>query len=298
MLGTDVSSTMSSMFDLQQQISSGKKINKPSDDPGAYETINRLHDDLSNIQQYTTNANSLTRDLTLADNSLRGVSDMFQRASEIAVKGGDATLSAQDRASLGAEIDSILKQVIDVANTSESGHYIFSGLRSNTKPYAGVDFNGDGNFDAVVYNGSTQTRQVEIGNGSYVPGNLVGSDPAGSSAVFETSTTNLFQTLITLRDNLLSNTNTSTTTDLDQVTKGLDHIITMTSMVGARQEQVKTTSDLLTQQETNIQNSLGTIESVDMAKAATELSQRQLAYQAALRSASMTINQKTLVDMI
>jgi len=297
-LSSGISSSKQSIFQLQQQISTGRRVLQPSDDPGSYEMITRLNDDLANIQQYTKNAERLETDLTATDNTLQSMTSLFQRIQEITIKGGDATISDSDRVTLGKEADGLLTQLIDMANLSEGGRYVYAGLRTDTKPYTGTDTDADGMIDTITYSGSDQTRQVEIGRGVYVEANIVGSSATSPNAMFQTSSIDLFQTIIDLRDNLMAGNNTSQTTDLDQTNKGLNHILSMISTVGARQEQVTISKDLLSQRETNIQSSLDTEQSLDIAKAMTELAERQLSYQAALKSTTLVLNQQRLMDML
>ncbi len=260
--------------------------------------ITRLNDDLANIKQYTRNAERLETDLTATDNTLQSMTSLFQRIEEITVKGGDGTLSASDRVSLGKEVDGLLTQLINMANLSEGGRYVYAGLRTDAKPYEGTDTDADGMIDTITYSGSDQTKKVEINRGVYVEANIVGSSTTSPNAMFQTSQVDLFQTLIDLRDNLMAGNNTSQTTDLDQTNKCLDHILAMVSTVGAREEQVTISKELLSQRETNIQSSLDTEQSLDIAKAMTELAEKQLAYQAALKSTTMVLNRETLMDMI
>jgi len=201
LINSGLTATKQSVFQTQQQISSGRRVTVASDDPSSYEMIIRLKDDLSSIQQYARNAEKLETDLRTIDNSLQSTVSLLQRVQEIIIRGGDATISATDRTALANEVDGLLTQLIDTANISEGGRYIFAGLRTDTKPYVGTDTDADGLIDTVTYNGSMETKQVEIGNGVYIEGNIPGSTTTGSNAVFQTPQVDLFQVLIDLRDN-------------------------------------------------------------------------------------------------
>jgi len=188
--------------DLQQQVASGKRILRPSDDPAIYEKALNLRNDLSNIGQFQKNADVAQSELISIENNLRNSLEIFQRSGEIVVRGGDASLNAKDRKTLANEVDAMLQSLVSQANQNEAGHYRYGGLRSNYQPYLASDTNADGYIDSVTYRGDTQVKNIEIGRGVYVNSTMPGSDVSGENAIFETKTVDLFNDLITLRDQL------------------------------------------------------------------------------------------------
>ncbi len=193
---------------LQQQISSGKKILYPSDDPALYEKALNLRSDLSNITQFQKNAETASAELLSVENNLRNATEIFQRAGEITIRGGDSSISSVDRKALANEVDSMLQSLVNQANQNESGRYKYGGLRSNYQPFLVADGNGDGYIDSVTYRGDNKVKNVEIGRGVYVASTMPGSNEGGENAVFVTKTQDLFNELITLRDQLLAGENT------------------------------------------------------------------------------------------
>ena len=283
---------------IQAQVSSGRKVLAPSDDPGAYEAIERMTGELSSLSRFQENAVMAEVELLSFDSVLQNVQDLLQRTSELAISSSDATLTDQDLEAIAAQVDNVLTSIVDAGNTFQNGRFIFGGLRSDTKPYDAVDSDGDGMIDSVSYNGGTGVREIEIGQGSYVTVNIPGSDPSSSGGVFQTDSIDIFQTLITFRDNLLSGTPTAETDTLDQLEKCQEHVLDTLAIVGAREGRVRLGKETLSEWETGLRTLLDEKESIDVAQAIMELSEKQLAYEAALRAAATMLDSDSLIDLL
>ncbi len=196
----------SGIYHLQEQISSGKRVLKPSDDPGAYDLIALLKQNEACLKQYTRNAEGLKADLNAADNALQQVSDILHRISELAVSAGNGTTSPADRKDMGAEVNQLLEEMVNQGNASEDGRFLFAGLRTDTPPYA-VTRNAEGLITAITYQGNAEVRQVEVGRGNYIAVNVPGTDTAGGLAAFQSQDLDIFNNLIQLRDRLYAGEN-------------------------------------------------------------------------------------------
>ena len=202
----------SAVYDIQKKITSGRQVEAASDDPSAFDTIQRTKNAQACLNQKLANAQGLSLDLTTIDGVLQNVQDILHRASEICVTGSDGTKPPEDRVSLSKEVDMLINQLADLANSNPAGRFIFAGLRTDTAPYV-ITKNAAGQITDLTYQGNTEIREVEINK--FIPGsdanrieaNIPGSDPTGLNAVFETDRTSVFQTLITLRDRLADGRN-------------------------------------------------------------------------------------------
>jgi len=154
----------SNLVNTQQQISTGKKVNKPSDDPVAAARILKLDQDLRRAETYQRNANLADNRLKQEESSLASAVDIIQRVRELTVQAGNGSLSANDRKSISAELKERLGQLANVANTRDaSGEYIFSGFQGNTQAFVQDD------SGAWVYQGDEGQRVLEIDDGVTVP---------------------------------------------------------------------------------------------------------------------------------
>lgn len=160
-----------SLNQTQQQVSSGKKVLNPSDDPVAAARILKLNQEVSQIDQFQR-ANDLAQNrLEQEESSLSQMTDALQRVRELTVQAGNGTLSSDDRASIAAELRERLEQMASTANTRDaSGEYIFSGFKGNTQAFSQSP---SGNW---IYQGDEGQRQLEIDAGVKVAINDTGKD--------------------------------------------------------------------------------------------------------------------------
>ncbi|MDD2236526.1 MAG: flagellar hook-associated protein FlgL [Kiritimatiellae bacterium] len=200
----------SDVYKIQEQTSSGKKVSKPSDDPAAYDKIINMRYAGTMLDQYQANSTRLNGDLLTMDSQLQNAQDQLLRASEIVISGSDGTKNPEDLKALGEEINQILESLVGVANSKIDGSSVYSGLRQDVDAYSVVR-DADGLISSVNYQGSDQTRNVEIAEGVYLPATLVGSDPSGSNGIFQTSETDIFAHLIHIRDRLSASENLAAT---------------------------------------------------------------------------------------
>lgn len=152
------------LLDTQQQISTGKKVNKPSDDPVAAARILKLDQELRRVETYGRNANLADNRLKQEESALASSVDIIQRVRELTVQAGSGTLSPNDRESIAAELRERLGQLANIVNTRDaSGEYIFSGFQGQTPA-----FTRDGAGD-WTYQGDEGQRVLEIDDGVTVP---------------------------------------------------------------------------------------------------------------------------------
>jgi flagellar hook-associated protein 3 FlgL len=163
------------LFEANQRIATGKRINKPSDDPLGMQDTLSLRSSIAQIQQFGRNINNNRLFLNTADTALDSVGLGITRARELAQGSLSPTSSAQTRAMAALEIKSILDQAIQEANTQVKGHYIFGGTDILNAPYQA---NGSGL--GAIYSGNSDTLEVEVGSTLTVPITRPGSEVFGT----------------------------------------------------------------------------------------------------------------------
>lgn len=153
-----------SLNDTQKQLSTGKRVNKPSDDPVAAARILKLDQEVGRIETYQRNVSLAENRLQKEESTLSSMVDVIQRVRELTVQAGNGSLSANDRQSISAELKERLGQLGSLANTRDaSGEYLFSGFQGDT-PAFGKNISGD-----WVYQGDEGQRSLEIDDGVTVP---------------------------------------------------------------------------------------------------------------------------------
>jgi flagellar hook-associated protein 3 FlgL len=171
------------MLKTQQQVSTGRRIVTPADDPiAAAQVLDVTQADSTNTQ-YAANRNSATTSLNLAENTLQGITTLLQDVKTVAVNAGDQALTDNDRATLASDLRGKLDELVNMANSTDgTGRYLFSGYQGNTKPFAqtaaGAQYFGDqgqrlaqvssSREISVSDSGSAIFERIKNGNGVFV----------------------------------------------------------------------------------------------------------------------------------
>jgi flagellar hook-associated protein 3 FlgL len=155
-----IDTNQGNLVDIQQQLASGKKLLRPSDDPVGAAQVIRLTEQLDKLTQYQRNSDLATNSLEQQETALRSISDVVNRARVLTVQSGNGILAPADRKAIGAEIEQIRNQVLGLMNTQNaSGEYIFSGYQSSTQAF---EFNPSATGDKVSFLGDDGENQVQI----------------------------------------------------------------------------------------------------------------------------------------
>jgi flagellar hook-associated protein 3 len=163
------------LFAANQRIATGKRINKPSDDPLGMQDTLTLRSSIAQIQQFGRNIDNNRLFLNTADSSLDSVGLGITRARELAQSGLGPSSDAQTRTNIAQEVQAILDQAIQEANTQVKGHFIFGGTDLLNAPYQA---NGSGL--GAVYSGNSDTLEVEVGANLTIPITRPGSAVFGT----------------------------------------------------------------------------------------------------------------------
>lgn len=148
----------------QEQMSTGRRVLTPADDPVAATKILQLTDQLNSIEQYNKNINIAENNLELEETILSSVNELVQRMQELAVQAGNTgTLGKSEYQALASEVDSRMDELQNLMNTrNANGDYIFGGYKSSQPPFAG---SGDSGY---VYRGDEGQMQIKVASNATV----------------------------------------------------------------------------------------------------------------------------------
>lgn len=268
--------------ELHHQLASGKRLRAPSDDPAATSHSMRLHSDLTHTKQYRANISSALSWLEATDSVLDETGQALQRVKELAVYGANGGMPEDARLAIAQEVDQILQHMVDLANSSHAGLYLFSGQQTLTQPYSMTGGN------VGEYQGDDGMREYEIAAGVKIAVNVPGS------RVFD----DIFSAVTELRDALQSG-------DLDKVggeamgkiDAVMDSLLRVRADVGARMNRLELAGARMHELELNVERLISDNEDVDIARAIVDLKVSENAYRAALGSGARII-QPTLLDFL
>lgn len=284
----DLRSDVAATARTQAQVSSGKKIARPSDDPlGTRDAISR-RTELESLAQYRRNAGEAASRLDATDSALQSVSQITQRVRELTVQGGNDSTGANGRAAIAKEIDQLIESAKAAVNVKVGDAYVFSGTASTTPPYASPADTFQGNGAAVV-------RQV--GPGVSIDVGVSADFVLGSGG----GDGRLLDTLRSIKAHLLGGTpadaNALRGTDLAALDANVSTVTDKLAVVGARRNLVDAADARLVEAQGTTTQLLSDVEDVDYADALMRLSSQQSAYQAALHAGAQIL-QPSLMDFL
>ncbi len=268
-----------------REISSGRSVNEPSDNPTAAALLVENNDQATFNNGYLRSLNSVQGQFSTADSTLSSVVTALQRAISLGVEGANGTLSDSDRAAVATELQGIQSQLVSLANTSYQGRYVFAGTNTNTPPFVVDNTVASG----VRYAGNTGVNQVSIGSGYKLAVNLPGSQ------LFSAAGNDVFLAINTLIQAL--QTNTGIDTAVSGVGAASSYLSAQRVFYGNALNQTQSQTTYLNTAKLQISQQENTLGGVDLAAAATNLAKSQTDTQATLAAISK-FSQNNLFDYL
>ena len=265
---------------LQERLSSGKAVQRPSDAPASAVAALRYRADIRRSEQLKRNADDAQGWLDSTDRALTSGIGVLNRARELVLQGNNGSMGVADRAAIAAEVDGLRQSLLAIGNTTYLGRPVFSGTATGPQAY---DATGS-------YLGDAGAVDRVVAPNVAVRANLTGPaafGPAGADA---------FAVLTALADHLRTDPS-QLQGDISAVDGALRRMTDAVAGIGARAKQV---DDLRVRLEDGIvqsTNGLAEVESVDLPATIIELQLQEVAYQAALGATARVI-QPSLLDFL
>jgi flagellar hook-associated protein 3 FlgL len=267
------------------QISTGKSVNVPSDNPTAAGLLVENNDQATFTSGYLQSISAVQGHLSTASSTLSSITSALQQAISLGVEGASGTVSASDQAAIVAQLQEIQSQLVSLANTTYQGNYVFGGSITNTAPYV-MDASSPSGVDYV---GNSDVNKVSMGNGYELAVNQPGSQlfSAPGSDVF-LAVNNLIQAV---------QTNTGIGTAVNAVSAASSYLSAQAVFYGNATDQTQSQSNYLNAAQLQISQQQNTLGGVDLATAANNLDQSNTDTQAAL-AAITKFSQNNLFDYL
>lgn len=264
----------------QDEVSSMKRLRRPSDSPVDTVSAMRLRADMGRNTQIARNLDDALGWLGVADNALTSTVEQLTRIRDLVIQARNVSSDAPAREGIANEVEKIRETVLGLANTQYNGRAIFAGTASGVAAY-----DGNGN-----YVGFSAAIERTIAPGVRVQVNVNGDD------AFGTPGDDLFTHIADLAAAIRSNPGDldALATELDARTRSLQARL---AEVGARYMRVEAMKDRNSADALTMKQNLSNVEDTDMAHAVMELQMQEVAYQAALQATARAI-QPSLVDFL
>lgn len=261
------------LLHLQQQVASGRRVLRPSDDPVAAARALEVEQSADVLTQFATNQKNAESALALAEGQMITLSDLFGRLKELTVQAGNGTLTASDRRALATELRARYDELLGIANSADGqGLYLFSGYRATTRPFAGsVDEFILGTRTEIDYLGDDGQRRLQVS-----ASRLLEVSDAGSDLFLRTGNgESVFKTLARLIGELEANDTSGIGVALERFDRAHDNVLRVRAAIGSRLNELASIGDINEDLQLQYQQTLSRLRDLDYAKAISDLTRKQ-----------------------
>lgn len=273
------------MNDLQNQLSTGRRINKPSDDPVGISFSMRYRSELSSNDQYQTNVDAALSWLSFTDTMLNQSGNVLHRLREIAVGGANGSNPQAALDTMKQEVGQLYQQMVDIANSQFNGKYVFNGQLTDVKPYTEAKAVEESTDNALIH--------FEVSAGVKIPVNVLGSKVFGEPG----NADNVFQIFEDFQQKLTDGDFEGISDMIGVIDSRMTKQLDVRSDVGAKTNRIELVQERLKDISLNVQELQSKTEDADMAIVITNLKADENVYQASLAAGSKLI-QPSLVDFL
>lgn len=267
---------------VQEQLSTGRQINRGSDSPTGTASAMRLRDSLSSVEQFSRNAQDAMGRLKVVDDTMTDVTDTVISARGLALQGANSgSMSPASREALAVEVDQLREALLDQANSTYLSRPVFGGTVSGDKAYDTTGaFLGDGGEMSRRVGESTRVR-VDV----------------DGRTVFGDGATSVFAELDALSTALRAGDDAGVQTAIAALDTRQKTVSDAHAKVGATYKRIEQAQTNLLDAELNLKSELAEVENVDLPKATMELSMAEFGYKTAL-AASARVMQPSLMEFL
>lgn len=286
------------LFRLQNQISTGRRVLAPEDDPVASAQALVTTQSQQVNKQFLENQGNAKVQLTMAETTLDGVTNVIQYVRERAVQLGNGALGDDQRQAIATDLQQKFDELVALANAQNGeGLYLFSGFKGGTRPFSlagnaatpynvtnpSVSFNGDGGERVLQVEASRQMGVTVSGDDVFM---RLRNDSGVNESLFD-----VFQNLIGIAQRPAASWpgggaefGQNLATSLSQLDRGLDNVLRVRATVGARLAELDSLETVATDLDVQFAERVSNLQDLDYAQAISDLTRKQVQLQAAQRS--------------
>lgn len=316
----DMRTNLYNMSKVQTQLTTGKEISKPSDNPFKVARSMQLYTDIASNKQYNENIKDSINWLDSTDTALGQVNDSLQRVRELMISAGNAAYGSDEKKAIKDEINEKVSEIAQILNTNFDGRYLFGGNKTTSKPltvtedpttgnnmlnFSGKDGevlplnSGDDNINAQI-DMIKSKMSTEISQGVTMEYNVSASDVL----VFKSDkgkNINVMELLSNITKNLESQDATEsgkiTGENLEDLTAAMGNLTKIMAEVGAKQNRMESAKSKNEDENFNMTELLSKTEDIDLTEKLMQYSMMQTVYMASLQTSSRVL-QPSLIDFL
>ncbi len=297
----NLNKNLQNMQKAQEQLTSGKKVSKPSDDPLLVGKILSMKDNIKQNEQYNSNISQSKGWVQTQDTALADVTKTMNRIRDLIVYGANGSLADTDRDAIQEEVKMKVGEIRDILNTNFDGRYIFAGHKTGEAPFTITD----GKDGMLTYNGNGGNIEREISQGVTIELMTDGSEIVGKDNDLGIFLNEIIDAMESRPADPADPLDTGKKADLDKLSgkllgeadKFIDKILRARSKVGAIDNRLEAAEERNRSENINLTEVLSSKEDIDLAKTYMEYTMMSTAYQTSL-SVGAKILQPSLLDYL
>lgn len=276
----------SSLFDLRMSAATGKRINKPSDDPSAIRPVLNARSQVQKSDRYLRTMGSASDRLDILDSHLDQIGNLLINAQETLVAAGNGSKGPDDLANYSEAMGHIKDELFSLANSNVDGKYIFAGFAEDTKPFEEADY-------LTAYHGDSGQMELEISPGERIAVNLTGDElfqGAGGGL-------NIFQLLDDIQSDLAAGDSTTALSRLDDLKDATEQVSRHRSQMGNIAARVENAQGHMENIKIDMEEVLSRYEDADIIEVIASLNQQEMGFEAAL-NVTAKVSKLSILDYL
>ncbi len=274
----DLQQSQSTLNTALQQVATGLSVNVPSDNPAASAAMVQNTIETGNVDQYTKNISTVLASVESASSVLSNVVTALTQAVSLGTEGANGTNTTSNLQAIATQVQGVLSTIVSEANTSVAGAYLFGGTGSST-PYTADTSSSTG----YTYNGNTDETSVVVGDSLSVQVNLPGSQ------IFSDTSNNILGALSSLVTALQSGDTSGIETATNSLTSAIAFVGKQQAFYGNAENQLNSQDTFLQQETVSLASQATNLVGINLATAATNLSQAETENSAALAATAKVL---------
>jgi len=275
------------MSAIQNQLSTGKKVTKASDDSVSFTTSKLIEEEIRKNDQYKKNVESGLAKARSAQDALDGMIDVLIDFKEVTINGANETLSIDERTLLAKEVDSLKQSILDLANSDFNQTFLFGGTNTQSNPF----FEDNAAIGGIADNSNASPLTVQISDNSMInvsiSGDKLRNTPAGD----------LFELFTQVEDDLSNDDTNAINASLDNIDGAINHITGLATEHGNNINRMAHVNEQLEVENIDQKGEVSRLTDTNFAEAITGFQSAQTSFNAALAVQSQ-ISQSSLLDFL
>ncbi|MCF8096073.1 MAG: flagellar hook-associated protein FlgL [Desulfobacteraceae bacterium] len=292
-LSSNLESMSNRLYDLRQEAATGKKMNRPSDNPSAIRPLLNYQMRAQSTDRYLDQIKTSQGNMQVLDSNLDQIENTLVAAKEATIAVQNGSVNDTDRQTYADKISQLFDEMLQAGNTQVNGKYVFSGYQDTTQAFTVNTAYDPAAYDptdastwAVQYHGDDNSKSVEIAPGKQIQVGLTGNElflgDADNDSELDTSGTDLFSTLKNLERAIRANDAAGIEAGMGELEQGADQVRRLRGKMGNNAWRIERAGQQLEDASIEFEEIISGYEDADVLEVFSELVQHETAFEAAL----------------